>query len=134
MRAIKFRAWNKQECKMIYPEEATIGKNLLAIGLHGLPIAVDQDSFKEDQSDEIIGWNVDHVIDLMQFIGRKDKNGKDICEDDIVKYLDNTSQGLTEKIVVIRDIRHLPDFLCSQWEEIIGNIYETPELLPQNED
>ena len=71
----------------------------------------------------------------MEYIGRLDHHEpcQDIYEGDIVEYIDNTSRGLVKKIAVIRDIRHLPDFSCSKWEEIIGNCYEHPELLKEAE-
>lgn len=71
-------------------------------------------------------WSIVDGSTVGQFTGLTSCNGREIYEGDIIKYLDNTSQGLVEKTVVIEDIRHLPDFICSQWQGIIGNIYETP--------
>jgi hypothetical protein len=66
-------------------------------------------------------------------IGRLDHHDKEIYEGDVIEYIDNTSQGLVKSIVTIMDIRYLPDFTCSKWEEIIGNIHDSPELLKVNE-
>lgn len=78
--------------------------------------------------------------ELMQFTGLKDKNGKEICEGDIVRfktYGDEKHFGeiaLEVKISTDYGARpYMPVWGYFNWvsreSEIIGNIYENPELI-----
>src|SRR4051812_17759551 len=68
MRTIKFRAWDKANNKFHYDFDLT------------------------SQFDGRISWNYETTeltdIELMQFTGLLDKNGKEIYEGDILKHLD----------------------------------------------
>jgi len=114
-REIKFRAWDKNNNKMVY-------------------------SGKKYTNGGLLDWFEDE--DLMQYTGLKDKNGKEIYEGDIVKDKKNHPRM---KLVVkyegvgfsIKDIKNgdcqilFYNSSCRKQEniEIIGNIYENPELL-----
>ncbi len=122
MRTIKFRAWDFQENKMISWDELTSGKhpyNHLTMLRSGLGL-----------------------VHFQQYTGLKDKNGKEIYEGDILddgfdnalplsmgwyEFLDGARvncwilQYLDEHLV-------LTDKLLKDCE-VIGNIYENPELL-----
>lgn len=129
------------------------------------------DTYNEAWADEYLAIAEDgHVIEIKndgtteywkdRFIiefdtGLKDKNGKKICEGDIVRYFDNGGQineavvkqkdGDTENSYWITGIvyEHLrivceEDLIEEDYEnlcgfEIIGNIHENPELLKGEE-
>jgi uncharacterized phage protein (TIGR01671 family) len=75
---------------------------------------------------------------IMQFTGMKDKNGRDIYEGDIlvnglsgtwiVQPLENGSFSLIGICKQYKDANYSIDALNSN-KEVIGNIYENPELL-----
>lgn len=90
------------------------------------------------------------TYELMQYTGLKDKNGKEIFEGDIVEYNDFNSLrtgGHAEDKIIVGKVA----FSCGMWMvkekncvhdlyeglgndeelEIIGNIYENPELLEE---
>jgi uncharacterized phage protein (TIGR01671 family) len=141
----EIRLWDKHERCMIYADEAKKSTNLLAIGLHGLPIAVDRDSFKDD---EIVGWNVDHRYIPMEQIEARDKSGKKIYEGDIVatgtgpdyaRSIVRIGEGETESTEYCRSQRYygvylersvgLEDLLLDGEMLVLGNIYENADLL-----
>lgn len=65
-----------------------------------------------------------------QFIGLKDRDGKEICEGDVIKW-DEKEWGNPFKEIVKWDYE-LFSMRKNDWNnfgEIIGNIYENPELV-----
>ena len=121
MREIKFRAWDDLYKKMY-------GYN---------------SAWKLQWSDGRM-WDInlaeylDHII-LMQYTGLKDSNGKEIYEGDIVFW---PHMGETELYEVyynedevhyfarpINNLGETESYLDSTHMQIIGNIYENPELL-----
>ena len=76
-------------------------------------------------------------IELMQYTRMKDKNGREIYEGDIIKYDDVNGEAHTQVIryddgngAFCCDRGALVDHFNCMWEtEVIGNIYENPEIL-----
>lgn len=110
MREIKFRAWNGEA--MISPDY--IDRNGLA---HWKENSIPTSSDK-----------------LMQFTGLRDKNGKEIYEGDIVQVI-STKKIYAPFEVILPEFWHGTVLMpCDNTSllglfEIIGNIYENPELL-----
>lgn len=107
MRPIKFRVWSmSHECM--------------------LPI------LRED--DFGVLENNDHIV--MQFTGLHDKNGKEIWEGDVVINRNNNwAENLKKPCIVEYEEGGFNPFVGDDraWEtkyvEVLGNIYENPELL-----
>jgi len=144
MREIKFRAWDKTSKQMFYPHYIQWAINgayrISAVGMRWtrekeyLPLGL-RTSMKIKR------------IELMQFTGLKDKNGKEIYEGDIVQSIDWGQPKRAKAIVIFEgyEWRTVPKHRGSHktsyelWSdivgkeggfvEVIGNIYENPELL-----
>jgi uncharacterized phage protein (TIGR01671 family) len=123
MREIKFRAWDKERKEMIGAERL---------------IHLEGETTKQLKQSA-------PFLELMQFTGLHDKNGKEIWEGDIVSLGEEGHQGRYQ--IVFFD-----GSFCVDWHdveskhryapignycndvfinciEVIGNIYENPELL-----
>ena len=125
MREIKFRAWY---CGIMMYDVGVV------------------DSKAIDSDGECVNFFHEQPDALMQYTGLKDKNGKEIYEGDIVKTTslsnDHHQLGVTE----VLEIRHFMGNCCLCFPgqdtgipiypfnvdhelEVIGNVYESPELL-----
>ena len=120
MREIKFRAWDIHNKKWTLPLVACSGRTTL----------VEPFNHRKDTEGNLI------EIKLMQYTGLRDKNGKEIYEGDVVK---SPLYGQTIGKIVFKggcfvfwwgsDVasRTAAGGFVEQGE-IIGNIYENPEL------
>lgn len=121
MREMKFRLWDKKNKEMIYSKTNRSFDFFLALTGQVYFLI---DGYVSDVSDR---------YDVMQYTGLKDKNEKEIYEGDIVK---TNQQDWIAKVVFdvgmfyVTDNEGGFDTFC-EWDkfEIIGNIYENPELL-----
>ena len=112
---IKFRAWDLRDKKMIYT----------LTGLH-----CDFDLCNPCE------WGIENYI-LMQFTGLLDKAGKEIYEEDIV--LDSPPFQAVRCVVefvtgTFMALYHKKARFITPEVEVIGNIYENPELLKETYD
>ncbi len=138
MRPIKFRAWDKVGKEMVYDDS---GFDVYEITLDG------RINFSQNCPDGEFGTGFienGKQIELMQFTGLHDKNGKEIYEGDIVKFekWDTYTRPEYEGIFqekVFWDEETCGFSLSGRWImlnpksskklEVIGDIYESPELL-----
>jgi len=118
MREIKFRAWSDKNMHVV----KTIHFSQTDGEIDGVGLAYRGAYFP-------IG-----MVNLMQFTGLKDKNGKEIYEGDIVRqreFIPN-DHTITAEIVFSEGcfiLNGWEQFICPNQCEVIGNIYENPELL-----
>lgn len=80
-------------------------------------------------------------FDLIQHTGLKDMKGKEIYEGDIIKFLNGIFEVIwcNEKASFMLKNKEYKEFLNFIYEnnngmEIVGNIYENPELLGDKND
>lgn len=150
-RVIKFRFWNIHHKEMFTPDWKTPGDPCdLAVASDGLVYTLDSEPYAQETGDYVV----------MQFTGLLDKNGKEIYEGDIIaerSYLGNKRRGefVNPAVVKFGDFgvstdpgsgdemvtgwfmdsgddfeENLPYDLDKEWE-VIGNIWENPELLTE---
>ena len=148
-REIKFRAWDKKNKRIRTVDDLL---NLWTICNHGgevrtIPnVIVVNQSYRGDDLKMVVGKD----CELMQYTGLKDENGTEIYEGDIVNnsfygnpvygyniiefcngcfYGVNLKEGRTRLGAEVEG-----GIWCEKYLEIIGNIYENPELLELGKD
>lgn len=123
-REIKFRAWNKESDEMY--------EDILHDRSH---------DFDLNYIGDCMSFGDNEILEIMQYTGLKDKNGKEVFEGDVLR----DGKG-PDGVVVYNE--NIACFLMLsggktyylnegkpqrgnklQYTEIIGNIYENPELI-----
>lgn len=128
---IKFRAWDKEKNRMIYPSTLDVCFELDDDGINILDVS-------GEYPDDHVFPRIDSV--LMEYTGLYDVNGKQYCQDDLVKWNGNIYRLIhgTYAFELYGFYYQMQD---DPWDyfsegaylegEIIGNIYADPELLSQ---
>ena len=125
----KFRAWDKENDRMIYPSTEGVCFELDDDGINILDISG--------------GYPEDHVVPfldsvLMQSTGLKDKNGVDIFEGDVGwdAHFEEYGEVVFENGSFRYEFGNISEDLFEVTDdiEIVGNIYENPELLEQADE
>lgn len=139
MRDIKFRVWDKDRKRMHIVGE-----------FHHDSLSIDEDNniyylnLQCMEASPHKGIDPEHcAYRLMQYTGLKDKNGKEIYEGDILLYDSNSKTSVFYKNgAFVRSYGNSNMYLlydsfiedgCLYNYEVIGNIYENPELLEGEE-
>lgn len=115
-REIKFRAWDGEKM-FFYPKWSTLHSKFVL--------------YFSEQIDYVDESDNDNSVVLMQYTGLKDNKGKDVFEGDItdvgvVVWHDEYLGFFLEGEFIEGNYKPLYD---NVFVEVIGNIYENPELL-----
>ena len=129
MRELRFRAWDIARGQMLYwPNEEYLN---IAIDFNGQIVMDSFDDDGEGYRDRTVSYPKGYY--LTQYTGLKDKNGTEIYEGDVISgEYDGDHETWEVGWEEDRDIcgwSVTPD-LCETME-VIGNIYENPELLKE---
>ena len=138
MREIKFRAWDKEE--RVMGEVTRLDEMVYVEYLSSKPVTscLHCAGLKCSHPHKYIS----NTIELMQYTGLKDRYGKEIYEGDIVELANGQRRQIAYAYCWARYMLSLDGENCIEYLEtycepitysrnieVIGNIYENPELL-----
>ncbi len=117
MKEIKLQFWNRKSKTMSVPY------SLADLAYEGFP-----NQYKNEHEDVL-----DEECDVLQYTGLKDKNGKEIYEGDIIRSYEKVTTiiwlesegGFYARTLTGECFKYYHNSII----EIIGNIYENPNLL-----
>jgi uncharacterized phage protein (TIGR01671 family) len=133
MREIKFRAWDKVAKKFLFPwpEGFYILGETTCFDLIGHQL--------KERSPEKSTLEMLNDVEIMQYTGLKDRNGKEIYEGDVCKDICINGNEYAPLFVIFDEgafsLKYSESYipcLCDidlDHIEIVGNIYENPELM-----
>jgi len=127
MNNLKFRVWDTKYKKWAKPP------------IEFIPY---QMSWNKDMYLEVKDEGYNDTLIFLQYIKLKDMNGKEIYEGDIVRfYNESRPRGYVDLVVddpilgefVYLNYKEMGSSYIEEESEVIGNIYENPELLKGGE-
>jgi hypothetical protein len=139
MRELKFRVWDKDEKSWCAPDklEWCILPNPFVLQPFSGIFELDESNKERDSA-----YSLGTTYEVMRYTGLKDKNGKEMCEGDIVRANIYTDDHLYLEVYYhngcfIIDYKDSEaDYFCvgdfPGSLEVVGNIYENPELLERD--
>ena len=141
MREIKFRAWLFKRKMMVDLDSLIfLGPNRFGIGFTN---AQKTGLYEEDMGkDDYVYLNLNNSpepFEVMQYTGMKDQTGREIYEGDIIRgeFISDKTQAAGEIRYFGKDASYICRLIGGDYAllvkleslEVIGNIYENPELL-----